>query len=173
MTEHARRYCLQTVEGMQNYGTLTSDMEAEAHSDLSTSALKEKDWETAKSHVEKVDEIVDIGSVELTVWKYLALGKLAIIHEKSSNFEAALNSHKRSLGIVTKLYGREDCTSLDSFVRAIKFCRRHGLDDHEIRLKAEHSDVHNHLEYITDGLWDMKLDDRPRKDKVRDYFENI
>lgn len=89
----------------------------------------------------------------------LALGHLARLHRDRGEIDQARERYEQNLKLCLNLWRTEDADTVDAFVDLLRFCQDHDLQDESIRLKQRYADFYNHLEEITDGLWNLDLND--------------
>jgi len=169
MYELALKYCLEAAGTMRKSNMFTVSMEIDYLLRLGMIYYEQRQYHEAQSTFGRLVDVaqVDFAQVDVAqvdVERYwdrvsIALHCLAVIHEDCGELDQARERYKQSLELCLRIVGIEDAKTVGALTDLLRFCQYYNLHDESIRVKRQYADTYNYLEEISEGLWNLDIND--------------
>ncbi|KAK5093481.1 hypothetical protein LTR70_004687 [Exophiala xenobiotica] len=159
MHELALKYCHEAADVARKSNRFTEKMELRFLYDLGLIYFEMRRDHEAQSVFERFLEVAQVDIAMNWCNMSLVLEWLAKLHEDRGEVDQARQRYEQCLEFSLNSSGIEDAVTVKAFVSLLRFCQNHDLQDELTRLKQQYADFYNHVEEITEGLWNLDLED--------------
>lgn len=157
--ELALKYCQEAADTARKSNMFTLSIKIGYLWTLGMIYLEQQRGLEARSTFER---LVDAAQADVERYWYhvsIALRCLAIIHEDCGELDQAQERYRQRLELCLKIAGIEDTKTVEALTDLLRFCQNHNLHDESIRVKRQYADAYNYLEDISEGLWNLNIND--------------
>jgi len=158
MHELALKYCHEAADVVRQSNSSSVQMEVLCLFDLGLMYFGVRRNHEAQSVFERLLEVAKVDVPMHWFDMSYALVYLAQLHEDRGEIDQARQRYEQRLELCLNEWEIKDAVTVDAFVDQLRFCQNHDLQDDSTRLKQQYADFYNHVEEITDGLWNLKLE---------------
>jgi len=159
MYDLAARYCREAATAMRTLNHWDTNMEMDVLLALGELSLEQRDDDVAREYFEHFVRLAQVNMER--EWKRVSitLCYLAQIDIYPIELGSALTFLERAFRVTFEHGRRNDAYTIDRLADLLRFCEDAELHDEIARIKQEYAEPFNDLEKITEGMWNIKLDD--------------